>query len=256
MQDLECLGLAVQHYCRQPLLSIDTAEVVELQAMLPPSQEIGPTGLVLDGVRQLASSEHLAAVLFERAATAARDVGDRDVEALARWRLAHLHYLHDHTRLVLDERLADLVRAEVPLAAATEAFIRSVIAQNAGDVDAAMAATKTLAILDPEQRRVSIAERLVDLGHPEQVVASLESVVGSDHVDVFGAQAFWLRGEIDPATAWALARDLPVVVGSRGMAHEIVSVQGVVATVAVAAGAFAEGQRLVPRRRHCEDLGR
>ncbi len=243
--DLDCLDVAVQHYCRQPLLSIDSGEVLELQAMLPASHGVGPTGLVLDGVRQLASSEHLAAAIFERAAEAARSVGDLGVEALAHWRLAHLHYLHDHSRLVVDEHLSELVRAKVPLAQATEAFIDSVTAQIAGNVDEAMAATKTLAVLDPEQRRVTIAERLVDLGHPEQVVASLESVVGADHIDVFGAQAFWLRGEIDPNVAWELASDFPGIVGRRGMAHEIVSVQGVVATVAVAAGAFDEARRLV-----------
>lgn len=250
--DLDCVIDAIRRYCSQPMLEVDLQDVAELQAVLPDVVAAGPASLLLDGVRHWAASEHIAASIFSRTVDEALRAGDLEIEVLARWRLAQLQYLQDQEHLAVDQRLEYLEAQGVRLAAATAAFTRSVVAQRRGLVIEALAETQNFADFDYAQRKVAIAERLVDLGQPEQVTASIESVVGSGDVDIFGAQALWLRGEVAPELGWALAKDFPATVAERGIAHELVSVRSVVATVAISAGEFAAVPELIRDARQHE----
>ncbi|MEZ5227720.1 MAG: hypothetical protein R2710_13915 [Acidimicrobiales bacterium] len=138
------------------------------------------------------------------------------------------------------------------MAQATATFIRSVVAQRAGDPLEALREVGTFAALQSRLRRVTIAERLVDLGRPEQVSATIESVLAADDIDIFGAQALWLRGEVDLELAWPLAQQFPAMAKERNAAHEIVSVSGVVATIAIAAGEFDTARAIVQDARRFE----
>ncbi len=244
-----CLLDAVRHHCQQPLLGLDTDDTIALQDLLPASPDAAAAELLLEAVRRWATSERIAAQIFERAAIRAQECGDEEIEALARWRLVQLRYLSDHEQLVVDDRIAHLAESGVSPAMATVSFIRSVQAQNIGAIDDALRELGNFAELPAAQRQVTIAERLVDLGRPEQVPAAVESLLSADEVDVFGAQALWLQGSVSPELAWDLAKAFPGIATKRGAVHEIVSVHGVVATVAIAAGHDDEAEALLGEAR-------
>lgn len=245
VNDFAGVGAAVRGFCTQPLLSLPVSAVLELQAILATEDHTGPMGLMLDGIRHWATNERLAATLFERAAHAAQLVGDDELETLARWRGLQLDYIHDHDAIRPDARIDELAASGPPLARATAAFGRSLIAQRAGRIDEALDALDEFVHFEPAQRQVAIDERLVDLGRPEAISATLESVLAPSRLDFFGAQALWLRGEVEPGLAWTLADDIVGSAMQRGVTHEQVSVLTVVATVGVAAGEIDAAARLV-----------
>jgi LuxR family maltose regulon positive regulatory protein len=243
--DFVGVGAAVRGFCTQPLLTVPVSAVLELQAILSNGDGTGPMGLMLDGIRHWATNERLAATLFDRAARAAQQVGDDDLETLALWRGLQLDYIHDHDAIRTDARIAELAASGPPLALATAAFGRSLIAQREGRIADALEALDDFVHFEPAQRQVAINERLVDLGRPEAISSTLESVLAPGRIDFFGAQALWLRGEVEPGLAWTLADDIVSSALRRGVTHEQVSVLTVVATVGLAAGELDAATRLV-----------
>jgi DNA-binding SARP family transcriptional activator len=247
--DLHGAHRTVRSFVGQPIAAVTVPDVVALLDHLPEPLRDAPIGLLLAAARHWGTGHEAATEHYERAVEAAIVAQDDEVEALARWRLVQLYYLDDHDRLVLDDRTHALARPEIPLGASTAAFVRSVQAQRRGDVEAALAALTSLDGFNPDQRLTTMAARLIDLGRPESVGVSVDVAVGPGAPDVFGGQAVWLRGDVDPETAWAIAARLPGLAGRQGVLHEQVSIRCVVATIALAAGAEEAAADLVAQAR-------
>lgn len=254
--DADGLKRAVRRFATQPIARVDVPDVVALLARLPPDLRVGPVGRFLDAATFWATSQTEARAKFGETAQAALDEGDLEIESLARWREVQLAYLDDHSLVQADDRTEVLAAAGVPLGSSTRAFVRSVQAQCDGRIADALAALDEFDGFDPEQRLASTTSRLIDLGRPEAVSATLDSILGPDSIDAFGAQALWLRGDIDPETGWAVAGSLAGVAGRKGVVHEQVSIKCVVATVALAAGADRDAARLIDEARESiSDVG-
>jgi LuxR family maltose regulon positive regulatory protein len=243
--DFDGIRAAVRGFCEQPLVSLPVSAVLELQAVLPNEDRTAPMGLLLEGMRHWATNERLAATLFARAAQAAQLTGDEELEVLARWRGVQLHYLDDHDAIVPQPRLRELSQHGHALARAVTAFIDSIVAQREGRIDDSLTCLDDFVWFEAQQREVTVNERMVDLGRPEAIAATIESVLGTGVVDFFGAQALWLRGEVLPELAWPLSADVVRMADVRGVIHEQVSVNCVVALVGLAAGATEEATTLL-----------
>lgn len=252
--DIDGLRRAVRTFASQPIARVDVPDVVALLARLPSGLRDGPVGRFLDAASFWATSQAEARARFEATAEAARREGDLEIESLARWRQVQLAYLDDHALVRPDERTEVIAAAGVPLGASTRAFVRSVEAQHDGRIADALAALDEFDGFDPEQRLASTTARLIDLGRPEAVSSTLDSILGPDAIDAFGAQALWLRGEVDPETAWAVAGSLVGVAGRKGVVHEQVSISCVIATVALAAGADRDAARMIDDARASIDV--
>ncbi|HEX7133063.1 MAG TPA: AAA family ATPase, partial [Iamia sp.] len=252
--DRATLHRAICRFLTRPIRRISVPDVVALADRLPPDLRAAPIGAFLDAARQWEGDNARAEQLFVEAEARARAEGDDEVEALCTWRIVQLRYLDDHDRLVVEARHDELAARGVPLARSTPAFVRSVLAQRRGDITAALAALDDLDDADPEQRRETMTVRLVDLGRPEAVPAAIEDLFSPGSVDLFAAQAIWLRGEIPPDLAWAVAGSLPGVAGRAGVQHEQVSIRGLVALAALAVGRTDDAEALLDRARAVTDL--
>lgn len=252
--DRATLHRAICRTFTRPIRSISVPEVVALAELLPPDLRGAPIGLFLAAARQWEGSAGRAAELFATAEARARAVGDDHVEALCTWRIVQLRYLDDPGGLAVEPRHDELAAKGVPMAASTPAFVRSVAAQGRGDVAGSRAALDALDGTDVEQRRETVRMRLLDLGRPEEVDAAVEDVLSPGTVDLFAAQALWLRGDVDPTTAWTVARAFPGLAGRAGVRHEQVSVRSIVALIALAVGEVEEAAALLDRARGGADL--
>ena len=207
--DDEGLDQVVLAFARRPAMASSTPEIDQLHRLLPPSMAGRPSTRYLEAARHYATDDRRAALLFDVAACEAQAAGELELETMARWRVVQFDDLDGTAGAELSPRLAELAGAGVPLARSVLAFVDSRRAQDEGDVDAALAALDGLDEFDDGQQATSRAIRLIDLGRPEDLPATLESVLASGVDDIYDAQAVWLQGLIDPDDAWPIARPPP-----------------------------------------------
>jgi LuxR family transcriptional regulator, maltose regulon positive regulatory protein len=221
-------------------LSRSEAEV--LFDLLPAAVREGPVGRCLLSILRWGVDEGRAAM--EEMLDVARTQGDDEMRALAIWRLTQAQSDTDPVGMVVSEELQSLADDGWPLARSAVALVRSHEAQGRGDVTEAVEALRDLGGPHPQVRRVALSSRLLALGHPEQVGATLADVLAEGVVEPTAAQAVWFCGGIDPDIAWPIASGLPELYGQRRFLPVEVPLLSVVSGVALAAGATAEARRL------------
>lgn len=236
---------------RRPSMWSDTDDLDRLIALLPPRLRATPIGAYVEAARAWCADERLSLAILRTVAARAAADGDRELEVVALWRIIQFEDLDTAGGPVGSPTLAELRRHAargMPLARAAVAFVDSRLAQTRGDADAAIAALGAFDEFDDEQRANSTAIRLIDLGRPEAVPATLESVLTSGLADIYQAQAVWQQGLIDPAVAWPIARSLVdrldrISVSARASAYSVL------ATIATAAGDIDAARALVEQAR-------
>jgi DNA-binding SARP family transcriptional activator len=226
-------------FARRPTLTADVREIDHLLSVVPPAMKGLPGARYLAASRHSATDDRQAAEAFSGVAEAAEAAGDVELEMLARWRQVQFADLDRPGGPPDDDRVASLADEGVPLARAVGAFTASRRAQLAGDPDESIRLLAGLDDFGPEQRATSRAIRLVDLGRPEALDASLDQVLADGVSDIYAAQAVWLQGQIDPVLAWPIARELPDRGGSMTIATRV-ALTSVVVAMGVSAGALDE----------------
>jgi DNA-binding SARP family transcriptional activator len=234
-------GLAevVLAIARQPTIAADLAEVDRVHGSLPEPMRRGAGARFLEATRSFAIDHSQAAVFFDQAAAQARASGEVELELLSIWRGVQIADLDRPGGPPISDRVIELAERGEDLAIAIRAFIESRQRQRDGDPDGAIEALARFEGFGPEQQAVSTALRYVDLGRPEALDATVESVLTSGVSDVYAAQAVWLQGLIDPRLAWPLARELPRRAESIPL-PTATALRSVVVTMGVAAGAHDE----------------
>ncbi|MEZ5140689.1 MAG: BTAD domain-containing putative transcriptional regulator [Acidimicrobiales bacterium] len=201
----EGLVLRVAH---RPSMWTELAEIGRILELLPAPRRAHPSGRYLEAARLWASDERLAIARFRAVADEAAALGEGELEALARWRVLQFEDLDLPGGPVASPMLTALAAADVPLARSVLAFLASRRAQTAGDVEASIEALAGLDQFDEDQRANAYAIRMIDLGRPEAVPATLETVLEAGLDNIYEAQAVWLQGAIDPTAAWPIARTI------------------------------------------------
>jgi len=191
-------------------------------------------------------------------ADAARGEGDDLLEALALHRILQAAFMGlsqvsgDHV-----QRLRELAGTS-PFAAGAVAHLQSQLAQRRGDTEGALAALDDYHNFGPAAGVMLSAQRLCDLGRPEQVGVGLspddldDLVAGSE---IFVAFAMWLRGESDPEFAETIVADMVPTVLRRGVTHPSVSILGVGTSIALAGGDIDTARRRADQARELCELG-
>ena len=230
-------------FASRPTLRPNVPVIDRLRQALGPLVGDEPVGRYLEAARFAAADDRQSAELFRRVAATAQAAGDHELEVLARWRVVQFEDLERIGGPPPTPRLAELAAQGVPRASAVLAFLDSRRAQLAGDPEAALQALAGLDGFGADQRASSLGIRLIDLGRPEALPATLDAVLASGIDDINDALAVWFQGAIDPVAAWPLAREL---VG-RAEAMPVlsrVSLLSVLATMATAAGELVEARAL------------
>lgn len=233
------LGDVIVAIARRPTITADIPEIDRVYALLPESMRAGPGTRYLEATRFFSTDDLQAAAVFAQAADEAMASGHVEMELLARWRVAQITDLDRPGGPLLPDRVVELADGGVPLAIGIRSFIESRRRQREGDPNGAIEVLAGLDGFDRAQRQISYAIRLVDLGRPEALNATLDEVLASGISDVYAAQAVWLQGQIDPADAWPFARELPKRASSIPLATAT-SLRSVVVAMGVAAGAHDE----------------
>ncbi len=176
---------------------------------------------------------------FRTLADEARAMGDAEFEAAALHRAIQGELIESNASdLLMLQRLKDL-GSEVPFARGVGAYYDSLTLQHMGQPEKAQALLSELDVLDPAIRAVQRAERLVDLGRPEEVGRHIglddlaDLPVGTE---IFQSFAMWLRGETTPEIAEQIAAAMVTPTLARGHQHTSISLLGVTTMVALAAG--------------------
>ena len=242
------LGEVVIAYARRPTIGAHADEVDRLRALLPLSMSEQAAARYLDAARLSISDDRLAAAQFAAVAEQAAATGDLELETLARWRVFQFEDIDAPGGARPSKRMYELVDAGIPMARAVAAFVESRQAQERGEVDTSIALLDGLAAFDEEQRDMSFAIRILDLGRPESLPATLSDVLASDIGDIYAAQAVWLQGSITPVDAWPIARDLPARAATLPIVTRV-SVNCVAITIALSAGAHDDALALLDQTR-------
>lgn len=224
---------------RRPTITADIPEIDRIYALLPGSMRSGAGTRYLEATRYFSTDDRRAAIVFAQAADEAMATGEVEMELLARWRVAQITDLDRPGGPLLPDRVAELADAGEPLAEGIRSFIASRRCQRDGDPAGAVDHLRGLEGFEPAQRDISHAIRLVDLGRPEALNATLDDVLASGISDVYEAQAVWMQGQIDPVDAWPFARELPNRAESIPLATAT-SLRSVVIAMGVMAGAHDE----------------
>lgn len=192
--------------------------------------------------------------LFRATAEAAKREGDDQLEALA------LHRLNQAGNLGVgsigpshSDRVEQLGRAG-GFAAGAAAHLRSVTAQLSGNVAGALAPLDAYDHFGPVAGPLLRAERLCDLGHPEQAAFGLGTDDLADlpvGLEIVYSFAMWLRGDAVPELAQAVVSQMMPAVTRRGGTHPILSILGVGTVIALAAG---DNESARVRARRVRDL--
>lgn len=235
-------------YARRPTIGAHAEEINRLRALLPPSMSDQPAARYLDAARLSISDDRLAAAQFAAVAEQAATTGELELETLARWRVFQFEDIDAPGGARPSERMYALVDAGVPVARGVAAFVESRQAQERGDVDESVALLDGLDAFDPGQRDMSFAIRILDLGRPESLPATLSDVLASDIGDIYAAQAVWLQGSITPVDAWPIARELPARAATLPIVTRV-SVNCVATTIALSAGAHDDAVALLDQSR-------
>ena len=237
--DEDGLSEALLAIARRPTIVADIAEVNHVHSLLPVSMRRRAGALYLEAIRFYAVDERQAAAAFAQAAAEARAAGEVEMELLSLWRETQIADLDQLGGPPLSDRVVELADCGIPLACAIRSFIESRRSQRDGDPFGAIERLAGLDGFGPEQQAISVAIRYVDLGRPEALNATLGDVLASGVSDVYAAQAVWMQGQIDPADAWPVARELPGRVEAIPLATAT-SLRSVVVAIGVAAGAHEE----------------
>jgi len=237
--DHEGLSSVLVAFARRPTLTADTNEIHRLHALLPEAMRGRPGARYLEAARYYATDDSQAASMFRQARAQARRSGEVEIEMLAQWRLTQFADLDQPGGPPLHDRIVELAEAGVPHARAVRAFIESRQLQCAGDVERSLESLTDLENFGPEQRDKSVTIRLMDLGRPEAVNATLDDVLASGVSDIYEALAVWLQGQINPVDAWPIARLLPERTGSLPL-MTATGIRSIVVSMGVMAGAHDE----------------
>jgi DNA-binding SARP family transcriptional activator len=233
----------VRTFARRRAMSSDSVEIERVLGVLPPSMRATPSARYLEATRYWSADERVARALLAQVADEAAAAGDHELEVLARWRMVQHDDLEIAGEIEPSPTLEALAAAEVPLARAVLGFVESRRAQARGDVEEAIAHLRALDDFDDDQRASSLAICFIDLGRPEALRATLESVLADGLSDIYEAQAVWMQGMVDPDVAWPLARNLIETVRSRPISTQA-SLRSVLTTMALAAGDTEAARRL------------
>lgn len=222
---------------------LSPADFAVIRDLLPASDRTGALGRCIEYALSTTATEIVAAV--ETLLVAAREDGDDELRALAIWRMVQFMGETDPASLpdITDETY-ELAEAGWPLARSAIALWESHAAEVAQDLDEALIAAERIESHDPQTRRVAIESRMLALGQPEMLSATLESVLAEGLSDPVAAHALWLRGEVDPDLAWQLASGMPGLYGRRRFPSVQVPLLGVLSSVALAAGDLHAADRL------------
>jgi DNA-binding SARP family transcriptional activator len=219
------------------------ADFAVLRDLLPTSDRTGSLGRCIEYALSTTATEIISAV--ETLLVAAREDGDDELRSLAIWRMVQFMGETDPASLpdITDETY-ELAEAGWPLARSAIALWESHAAEVARDLTGALTAAERIESNDPQTRRVAIESRMLALGQPEMLSATLESVLAEGLSDPVAAHALWLRGEVDPDLAWQLASGMPGLYGRRRFPSVQVPLLGVLSSVALAAGDLQSAARL------------
>lgn len=237
--DTDGLAQVILSIARRPPIAADIPEINRVLGMLPASMLDGAGARYLDAVRLFAVDNREAATAFARAAVAARASGEVELELLSLWRQTQLADLERPGGAPLTDRLIELADSGLPLARSIHAFIESRRCQWNGDPVGAIERLSELDGFGPEQRAIARANRYVDLGRPELLDAATDGAVPGGSGDLYAAQAAWMQGKIDPATAWSIARRLLGRTERMPLANAT-SIRSIVIAMGIAAGEHTE----------------
>jgi DNA-binding SARP family transcriptional activator len=247
----ESLVLQVAH---RPAMWSELAEIGRILDLLPTPLRTRPCARYLEAARSWSSDERLAIAMFRRAADEAAAEGDPELETLARWRILQFEDLDIPGGPTASPDLDALAANDAPLARSVLAFLASRRAQTAGDVQASIEALADLDQFDEDQRANAYSIRMIDLGRPEAVPATLESVLGSGLGNIYDAQAVWLQGAIDPTAAWPIARTIAERLDGTSITLRA-STLCVLASIALAAGDEEAAAAMASEARRFAPLG-
>ncbi len=183
---------------------------------------------------------------FVAAADKAKDEGDGHMEAVGVFRA--IQAANETDRPLpgdLVARIAHLA-STVPYADGVVAYIQSLKIQELGDGDGSVEALKGIGVLDAQTLMIMRAERLCDLGRPEDVFADLTPGDLADlpqGAEIFISFAMWLRGEASPKDALAIGSSMVPSTLSRGVLQPSISILAVVTHIALAAGDLEAAER-------------
>ncbi len=176
---------------------------------------------------------------FVHAADLARSEGDGHMEAIAVFRA--IQAANDDTSPLPRNLVAmiDELAATVAYASGVRAYLRSLQLQAHGDSRGSIEALVGTEVLGEESLAIMRAERLCDLGRPEDVFADL-SPSDLAHLpsgaEIFVSFAMWLRGDASPEDALAIGSHMVPGILSRGVLQPSISILAVVTHIALAAG--------------------
>jgi DNA-binding SARP family transcriptional activator len=247
----EGLVLRVAH---RPAMWSELAEIGRILDLLPAPLRDRPSARYLEAARSWASDERLAIAWFRATADQAAAEGDQELETLARWRILQFEDLDIPGGPTSSPTLDALAAADAPLARSVLAFLASRRAQTAGDVEASIDALRDLDQFDVDQRANAFAIRMIDLGRPEAVPATLESVLESGLGNIYDAQAVWLQGAMDPTAAWPIARTITDRLDGSSVTLRV-SALCVLTSIALAAGDEPAARAMAEQARRVAPLG-
>jgi DNA-binding SARP family transcriptional activator len=246
--DLGGVERTLRTFVTQPFMfhrATDLRQLAALAAEVLPGRALAEvlhaTLVMLDD--ELASAEGL-----EAAAEHAREEGDGTVEALALQYAVNLRGGVDPVRFPvrLIERAASLAEAGDPYGESLDAQLGAHRARLAGEPEEALLQLNRLnpaRVMD----RVQIAFAMSDLGRPEEVlIPSLSEIAGHEGA-AYMAQAAWLRGEVSPELALELGTPMAEESDAGQLPHVRVSVNAVLAIVAVTAGDLSAARTFADR---------
>jgi LuxR family transcriptional regulator, maltose regulon positive regulatory protein len=241
--ELGHLQRLVRQFAARPISGgLDRSEAEALRELLPVDLRNGPVGSCLRAIVRWNAVDHADCMRdLERTAAAH---GDDELRALAWWRIVQRMGDVEPNALTVPDALAALAADGWPMARSAVALVRSHEAQSRADLEAALAPLPEIDGPDPRTRRAAVSSRLVALGQPELVQITLADVLAEGVSEAVSAQAVWLRGELRAADAWPIAASLPSLYGRRRLPDVQVPLLGVVASVALAAGAVDDARAL------------
>ncbi|MFK7919241.1 MAG: BTAD domain-containing putative transcriptional regulator [Ilumatobacter sp.] len=230
---------AAREFAIAPTMVQTMADVTTTRRIVDQIDPDAPVRQLLDALTHFAGLEAHLGQLLTGAASAARAGGDDRLEAVALYRAGQTQLLH-HS---LDfwptfDRLAELAEHD-EFARGVHAYFRTILDQLDGRPDDAVAALDDVAVLGRSTELSVRAERLYDLGRPEQVAVGLTK----EDVAILppGAAAFigvsiWARGDSNPESSLvAVAGSIERTLRAR-YTHPIVSTLATGALIALAAG--------------------